>query len=266
MLALLLALPALAATPLDQRLPLDADAHVHVEVICGSVEVRGAAVAELHLTGSLDGPPTALTVRGGGGSVHIQVQDEKKACARLFLEVPAGVGVHSSTVSAPVTLRGVRGALEAETVSGDVVIEGPAASVEVLTVSGEITVSGGGSRVELQTVSGDIVATAGRVERAELQSVSGDLSFAAQEVEALEVGSVSGDVQLRARVRRRAEVSAHSGDVVFAMPADQGLTLTTSTFSGVVKAPGVGKTRVIGDGSAQVEVETFSGDVTVELR
>jgi DUF4097 and DUF4098 domain-containing protein YvlB len=159
------------------------------------------------------------------------------------VKVPANTNLNVGTVSGDVTGNGIRGDTEARSVSGDVRLTDVVARiVEAVTVSGN---------VELLRVNADEVVA---------ETVSGDVDF-------------SGEIHKNGDY----DMKTLSGDVIMRIPKGTGADISGATFSGdfstsfpiTTKATSryTRKQRIngtIGDGSARIRVESFSGDV--ELR
>jgi len=79
----------------------------------------------------------------------------------LVVKVPAASSIAVNTVSADLTVRGLRGSQRLQSVSGDVETEAAAEDVECKTVSGNVRVNGSGQRglLTVTTVSGDASVT-----------------------------------------------------------------------------------------------------------
>jgi hypothetical protein len=166
--------------------------------------------------------------------------DRNDTRVEFTVRLPAGVRLNAGTVSGTVEGRGMRAEVEATSVSGDVRL-------------GDVTAS----LVEARSVSGDI----------ELRNVQAD-----------EVGAetVSGDVAYSGAIRPRGayDFKTLSGDIVLRVPRNIGAEVTASTFSGsfhssfpVITGTSGRATRrqrvsgTIGDGSARIRLESFSGNV-----
>jgi hypothetical protein len=158
------------------------------------------------------------------------------------VQLPSGAALSAMTVSGDVRGRGIRGAVEARTVSGD---------VSLSDIDGQV--------VDAQTVSGDVLL---------------------EDVGATEVTghTVSGTVEFSGQIRPRGDYDfkSLSGDVVMRIPKNAGAEVTGSTFSGDFRSSFAltirttsrytGSQRIngtIGDGSARIRVESFSGDVAI---
>jgi DUF4097 and DUF4098 domain-containing protein YvlB len=168
--------------------------------------------------------------------------DNNDTSVDFTVHLPSGTALNAMTVSGDVEGHGIRGAIEARTVSGD---------VQLSDVTGPV--------VEAQTVSGDVT----------LESVGAD------EVTG---HTVSGDVEFSGEIRPKGDYDfkSLSGDVVMRIPRDAGAEVTGSTFSGDFRTSFALTTRAtsrytgsqrlngtIGNGSARIRVESFSGSVEI---
>lgn len=194
--------------------------------------------------------------------------------------------------SGDVSLRGVRagarvamtsGDLEASDIGGDMSVGATSGNVNVENVRGTLEISGTSGDFDVSQVQKDINVqlTSGDFV---LQGCSGDVVFrsASGDARMSEVGgsvdasSSSGDIQvLIAPVgERNFAFSSSSGDIdISYVPAkDYGFHLDVSTNSGSIegdmpiKVSRVDRRRlqgVVGSGSAKLQVETASGDVSI---
>ena len=281
--SLLLALPALAATPIDQTRPLAADGSLRIENIKGQVVVRTWDRPEVHVTGSLGEGVEKLEIGPGGDSLSIKVKypnsgggwfgsGNRSEPSRIEVRMPAGASLDVDVVSAEVDLEGlagrrlavdsVSGSVQArfDLVSGDLEAELDSEDISVDTVSGDVRLSGrGGGELGVDTVSGDA-----------------DLAF--QSLRRVVMDSVSGDLDLRTGLAPSGRISADtvSGGVRLRLPADTSARLSVETFSGGISSPvgdvktekyGPGKTLEarLGSGEGEVRLVTFSGGVRISI-
>lgn len=219
------------------------DGVVSIELISGRVEVIGSSTNEVHITGTLGDDVEELAIEEDDGEIHIEVRlpdtrrSLKDASARLEIHVPEG-----ST-------------LEFESVSANVSVEDLTGVVEIESVSGTVTVSGFVREIEVETVSGDIeVETREALREAEFESVSGDIDLHAPL-------DPDGDFSFE----------TVSGDVTLRLPSDTSADFDIETFSGSVSnefGSSRGESRSqsfsIGAGTADVQIESFSGRIEVK--
>lgn len=280
-------LTAVAGSPIDSRRAASATARIEVENVRGRIEVHGWDRNEVAVAGTL-GEGSKLEFTGTDDHLQIRIESPDaegwswwgnsgpKEDTILQVSVPLAAALEVGAVSADVRIDGIVGAkeLEAESVSGDVEVHAGAQRVEVGSVSGDVTLRTSGSKVELETVSGDIDAEGpSGVLRAE--SVSGRITLEAGKLDELEVGTVSGDVTITTSGlgSGRVKIESLSGDVDLEVPADLSARISVESFSGQIRSdfgevedeegPGSSLRTTAGKGDAQINLESFSGDVQI---
>lgn len=286
--------PALAATPINQVRPLAADGNVSIENTKGRIVVRTWDRAEVGITGSLGEGVEKLVVEGTASDLRIEVRypsggggwfgwggnSGQGQPSTLEVSVPARAGVKIDSVSASVAVSGVGGAMLAvDSVSGNIDVSGARpgeASIE--SVSGDITLDLETNSLALDSVSGDI-RVKGRVTGVvDIETVSGDAELAAGRIERLALSSVSGDSRVKTALAARGRITSDSvsGGLTLSLAPDTSARLLVETFSGGISSP-VGKVQTeqygpgkrletrIGAGSGEIRLESFSGDVRVEI-
>jgi DUF4097 and DUF4098 domain-containing protein YvlB len=205
--------------------------------------------------------------------------------------------VQAEGISGDMRASKIGGRLRLACKSGDLQAEDLSAGGEVVSVSGEVIVRrAGGGKLEAKSVSGDVfVEEAGMAQPIDLtvESVSGDISLTrargqivfktvsgdanAQQVEAVTLQSqtVSGDVSLGLLAPFTGTLSANtvSGDMTVRLPETSSFRFTLSTQSGELHCgltaqdanqTGTLYTGRVGDGTGTINVQTRSGDVTLE--
>jgi DUF4097 and DUF4098 domain-containing protein YvlB len=281
-----LAAAVTAAQEVDRRLPADPEARVTIENVSGSVEIIGTDQGEVHVTGTLSADVKELRFEGDPDDIRIEVVlPEKKrhieGDADLRIEVPRQAKVRASTVSAGITARGVTGQLDLQSISGDVDAEGKPQEAEAESISGEVRLRVNARRVSAKAISGDLRLT-GIGGELSASTVSGDLIIEDATVQRLDCESVSGDITFAGKLRQEGPFSfnSHSGDVGLQLSGDLDAEFDISTFSGEIETrlgsaqvpaperkskytPGKELRFEIGKGRARVEIDTFSGDVTI---
>jgi hypothetical protein len=287
--------PALAATPINQVRPLAADGSVSIENLKGRIVVRTWDRAEVGITGSLGKGVEKLLVEGSASDLRIEVRypssgggwfgwggdSGRSEPTTLEISVPAGAGVDIDSVSAGVEVTGVAGRrLAVETVSGGVLLRSARpgeASIE--SVSGDLDLELDTASLSVDSVSGDI-RIKGRVTGAvAIDTVSGDADLAAGRLDRLSVSSVSGDSRIRAALAPGGSITADtvSGGLSLSLAPDTSARLRVETFSGSITSPvgtvqteqyGPGKRLEarLGSGGGEIRLESFSGDVRLEIK
>lgn len=269
-----------AGRAIEERRPADPQGEVEIVNVSGNVEVTGWDRSEVEVSGSAGENVDRVDVVSGGNhtSIHVVARamhgwgSENEA--HLVIHVPAKSMVSASLVSADFKMTGLtgdvklqavsgsvsgdaRGDIRASTVSGDVRLTAHAAkTIEIKTISGDIQLMGGGGDVDITTVSGSATLELGDVSRGRFKAVSGDLSA--------KLG-IAPDAQI--------ESESVSGDVSMTFPGSPAAQIDVQSFGGDIKncfgpkamesryGPGSRLQFKSGEGHAQVQIRTKSGDV-----
>ncbi len=200
------------------------------------------------------------------------------------IAVPEATRLTLRSVAGDVDVSGVKGEIDVEALSGTVRLQDVGAVSRAKTVAGDVTVDGADvdGTLEASSTSGAVVVRRVRARRLELATVSGALRIVDCTSRTMRARSLSGDVQWAGpfEAEGRYELRSHSGDVEIAVAGAVGFELEAGTFSGDITSDlplivgGRRASRTIGrsvrgvhgDGSAFVDVTTFSGDVIIRKR
>ncbi len=178
----------------------------------------------------LGGPFTDVTVHGAQGQVTIKV----------------GEG--------DVDLLGGRGRVTVRAVEGDVTLEDAGGEIDVISMDGD---------VHIENCSGDITA----------ETTDGDIWLGNVESANVEALSVDGDIWFGGILAPQGVYlfNTHDGDVTVLIPQNASARVTVATFDGdfvsdfEITLPerfrGRRLTFTLGDGSAQMEIDAFDGDI-----
>lgn len=294
-LALMLALlpaAACADTPIDETRPVSSGASISIDNLKGRIDVSRWDRQEVHVGGSLGEGVEKLEIDGSGNRLSIKVRypesrggwfgrgDGGAAPTTLEVRVPADVTLDIESVSAAIAVNGTTGKrLEIESVSGGIDADASAGEVEIETVSGDQELTLQSRDVSVSSVSGD-VRVRGAVEgRVHAEAVSGSLRIEASSIDSFEGSTVSGDITIEGalRPRGRVRVEALSGDIDVRLGGSPSAKVSASSFSGSIRSdvgtvdkeeygPGTSLEATVGNGEGEIEVETFSGDIELQLR
>ncbi len=283
---LILATATLAApVTVDETHELKKDASLRVENIAGFIHVETWDKAELHIGGELGEDVEKLEISGDERKLNVEVilprrsGNNREGWARLTLKVPAGVRLTVDTVSADIELTDAAGPIELASVSGDIVASGEMKEAELKSVSGDLDLALSCERLWAQSVSGGIEASklGGEVE---VETVSGEIRLDCQNLERLTLDSVSGDASITGKLDKapRLRLSNHSGDLSLRLPKGIDAEFAIATHSGDIDSelgpkarrshrygPGQELDFTEGDGQGRIVIETFSGDVEIEV-
>jgi hypothetical protein len=206
--------------------------------------------------------PDGLEVNRGAGSLAIRqpnnfrgiggLLSSRRDDVTLAVEVPANAVVDIHSASGDVTSDGLRGKQLFRTASGDLRLTGEAGDLTAESVSGDVWLG----------IDDTILLTA--------KSVSGDVRIEGGHIERLGLSTTSGDARVRSDLGNGPHaVATVSGDVT--LVADRGLRITAATLTGDLRSDlphtssgGPGRRSiVIGDGSAELQFRSVSGDLRV---
>lgn len=228
--------------------------------------------------------------RAGGVQVRANYPDRRARNERRNINVstayrvvaPAGTRIRTDSVSANVTVTGIRGDLTLGTISGNIVVRDAGRRVNAQTISGNVQLVSAqdDAVVELSSTSGNVSAERIKVRRLEMGSVSGSVVATDLQCEAAALHTVNGNVEYSGGLAPggRYEFRTHSGDVRLIFPRGAGFELEASTYSGEVRTALAlrmegrtrGRDRTVrgthGDGRARVEASSFSGDIQISGR
>lgn len=268
--ALLAAAPAQAQRQVNERADASASGAVEIMMHQGSLRVVGWNRREVQVTGTVSRADDRVELERGGNSVQVRVAGRRGGRgghANLEVRVPAGSRLEVTAQSAPITISGVTGAIEAVSHSGGVRVQGNPRTVEIVSHSGGVTVDGQTDRLSVTAMSGPVRVNGNVRQRAEIEAMSGPVDLAGT-VGEVDVTALSGPVRI-ANATGRVEVEAISGNVTLNGTRLRGNVETVSgniVVSGSVggalnlESHGGNVELKLPDGAgAQVQVSTFNG-------
>lgn len=202
------------------------------------------------------------------------------------ITAPAGTQFSAKSLSGNLKATDIKGDLNLETLSGNVTISGAGRIASAKSMSGDVSISD--TQVEggigANSMSGNVTMRNGRARRLDIGSVSGNIIVQDVECESADLHSFSGNVEYSGAFAKngRYVMKSHSGNVRLALAGRTGFEIEATTFSGALRSdlpiegqdpqPASDRARrrslrgVFGDGSAIVEITTFSGSVVISRR
>ncbi len=200
------------------------------------------------------------------------------------IAAPAGTRLTINSISGDIRVSDIKGDLTLNTISGAVRIANGGRVANAKSVSGdvEITDTQIDGTLEAQSVSGNILLRKVSARRVEVGSVSGGVVIEDVQSERVEGHSVSGNVDFGGPLAKngRYELTSHSGNVRVSVAGGTGFELEEESFSGSLRSDlpittqgdvrNEGRRRALrgvhGDGSAVLNVTTFSGNIVISKR
>lgn len=285
-LLLMLALPAIATTPINETRSLSPTGRVDIDNLKGRIQVRGWDRDEVRIEGRLGKGVERLIVEGDRNRLEVSVRyprsSKRAEPTELLLHVPRRTELNIESVSADIDVEGVAAAcLAAESVSGDVLIAAAPRRLQASTVSGDLAVTANSADVRLETVSGQLTLRGRLNGTISAETVSGDIDITVngEQVTSLKSSTVSGDIGIRTALARDGDIrmDSISGDLLLVVPSSVSARLTAETFSGNLRAPdaqinrprygpGASCETRYGDGNGIIRMQSHSGDTELRLR
>ena len=233
--------------------------------------------------------------RGNRAEVHTQYPDSNEMRTRgrrnsnvsvaYTVTAPAGVSVKARSVSGNVSARDLSGELALESVSGNVTVANGGRLASAKAVSGNVEITGTqiDGDLDASSVSGTVAVRRSKARRLSAGTVSGNVTLEDVDCGRVELKAVSGDVQFTGALAPggRYEMTSHSGEVRVTVSGNTGFELEATSFSGEIRSDlaltgssGQGERGrhhrsvrgVHGNGSAVLDIRTFSGAIVIARR
>jgi DUF4097 and DUF4098 domain-containing protein YvlB len=268
-----------SAGALDTTVTFDAKGTVNVSCAGGDVVITGTDRNQIVVKARTERGSIRFVSSGSNATLE---PTSRSSCSDAHFEiaVPAGAHVVANTWSGSLSVRGVRGDLEAHAQSGDIEVRDAGEHLEVESLSGDVTINGARGDVQVHTVSGDVTLVGSRG-NVEIETVSGEMVLRDITSKQVRTNSTSGDLTFAGTIVNdgRYEFETHSGELRLQLPANVGAQLSLSTYSGEIDSAfpitlvtgehGIGAAQAkrlnfkLGQGGARITAQTFSGDVTL---
>jgi len=288
----------------SRKIRLGRNGRVSLSNISGTVVVTGVAGGEMTIDAVKHGARASLdrvriVIDDRPGRVDISTEYDRlwrsnNVDVDYTVSVPEDAALDVKSVSGDVRITGVKGSVRAQAVSGNVTTNNASRLEWAKSVSGDVVLAGVAhdGDLSLQSVSGRVRATGLKVRGLDVTTVSGDISLDAATVDRLNARIVSGTFEYAGALapNGRYDVNTHSGDIRFTLSGNTGFELNATSFSGEIRsampltvgggnggfgAPGRSRSRrgpgeslngTFGDGSARLELRSFSGSVVISKR
>ncbi len=272
---LLIGLLALAPQQTDTTVSVRANARLELENFGGTIVIRTWDRNQVRVRAD-HGRREKVQVSGGASSSVVRVDAEGRSgvprSVDFEISVPASMSLNLSGTYTDIDVQGVQGEIEAETVQGDVIVSGGSGRVRLESVQGKIVLSNARGRIDVSTVnqgihlsdvSGEIVA----------ETVNGAIILERVQASSVDAATVNGTIVYDGTIRDGGNylMATHNGGIWIVVPERTNAKFNVATYNGRLDASfpvSVNRTSsqrrisfTIGNGSAQVDLETFGGDV-----
>jgi hypothetical protein len=198
---------------------------------------------------------------------------------------PEGTRITTESISGSVKVADIKGDVSANTISGNIRISGAGRVNAAKTISGtvEITDAKMDGALESSSVSGDVIVRRVTARRISANSVSGHVKFDDLQCERVSAKSMSGTVNYVGGLAKtgRYELASFSGEVRLFLSGGVGFEVEANSVSGSISSDFDIVTRsqpdsrrgrpttligTFGDGSAVLDLTTFSGSIVISKR
>jgi DUF4097 and DUF4098 domain-containing protein YvlB len=208
---------------------------------------------------------TVLTVRTQGRRGPPE-EVELKISAPPWMALSLA-GVHTS-----VKVHGCQAPVSVETVEGEVEVGGGNGLVTLRSVQGSVVLQGARGRISVNSVNEDVEVTRS-VGDIMAQTVNGEITLRQVDATTVDANTVNGDITYIGPIRNggRYSFSTHNGDVTLTVAEGTNASVAVSTFNGEFESEfpvplsftrkGKGFNFTLGNGSAQVTLESFQGTI-----
>ena len=260
----------------DQTVPVARGARLAVSNFAGEVNIRTWEKDSLRVQAH-HSPRARVDIKSSANSVAISSSGSMgPPSVDYTITVPAWMAVRVDGTYNFVSIDGAQSEVWAETVRGDIVIKGGTGSVTAKSVEGEVIVEGARGKVTAHSVNEGIriTNTAGDVSA---ETVNGAITMTALRAQNVEAATVNGNISYDgvALDNGRYRFTTHNGNITIGVPEGANATFAVRTYQGrfspTLPVKGVGEPRrgqralyTLGTGSADVEMESFNG--TISLR
>jgi hypothetical protein len=263
----------------DTTFAVDPNARLELTNQEGSIVVRTWDRDEVNVrTGRRDGG--RIEIRRSGGTVRIDVSrgrwdDDDEIDYRLT--VPASMALDLRGSDTEVRVEGTTGEVNIDVHEGDVFVRGGSGRVSIRTDDGEIDVENLHGRIRLSSMDGDVILNGGSGE-IEVDATDGAITLLNIEATTVVANTVDGDIWFDGIIAPRGSymLSTHDGDVTVQIPVDADARVSMARHDGeflsdfplTMQRWPMGR-RVefnLGGGSAELQIESFDGDIELRHR
>jgi DUF4097 and DUF4098 domain-containing protein YvlB len=197
------------------------------------------------------------------------------------VSAPPGTRLTIATISGSVKVSDIKGDLSANSISGTVRIAKGARIAAAKSISGDVEIveTETDGAIEANSISGGVTLRKVTAQRIDVGSVSSSIILQDVNCDRIQGHSISGAVEFSGPLAKggRYELNSHSGDVRVVLAGSTGFEVEANSFSGTLHSDvplkiGGSDDRmmrrrslhgVFGDGSAVLNLTTFSGSVTI---
>jgi hypothetical protein len=257
----------------DKTVPVTRGSRLSVTNNAGEVVIRTWDRDQLRVQ-ARHSPKTTVDIQTVANTLNLRTRGGGPV--DYDITAPAWLPVKVSGEFLYIGIEGAQNEVSAETVRGDIVVKGGSGFVSAKSIQGEIIVEDAKGKINASSVNEGIRITGGSGEIV-AETTNGDITLTKVDAKSADVTTVNGDIRFEGTVSSgsRYRFSTHNGDITMVLPETAGATLSVRTYNGDfhsnLPTKVVGEVRrgrrttyTLGDGGAEIELESFGG--TIRLR
>jgi DUF4097 and DUF4098 domain-containing protein YvlB len=268
--------PRTTAPQTDETVPVQRGARLNVNNFAGDVVIHTWDKDSLHVVARHQAR-TRVSIRPTSAGVWITASGTAGPQGSVDYEitVPAWMPIRVEGTFNFVTVEGAQAEVFANTVRGDVAIKGGSGAVTAKSVEGEVRVDGARGKVNVSSVNEKVVIadTSGDITA---DSINGGITMTGIDAKSVDASTVNGDIVYEGKLLDGGHYSfgTHNGNLSLGVPDNVNATFTIRTYQGSFSTDlplqGVSRADVqrgrrvttsLGNGSADVSLETFGGSI-----
>jgi DUF4097 and DUF4098 domain-containing protein YvlB len=266
------------AADTDETVTVARGARLSLENASGSVEIHtwerdSLRIQARHAAG------TKVVIRADQSSVAVHAASQHGHAESVDYDItaPAWISIRIEGNHNDVSIEGAQGDVSVENVAGDIAITRDSGSITANTIEGQVTIEGGRGKVEVSSVN-DGINIKGSSGEISAETTNGSISLSRLDATAIDVATINGDVTFDGTIadNGRYSFNSHNGDIVLSIADTVNATFNVRTYNGEfntslpMKGPERSTVRrgkrasfVLGTGSADVDLESFGGEISV---
>lgn len=235
---ILLADPTLAATAIDESLPMAPSGLADLEFTNATVHITAGSDSEFHIVGELSEFAEHYELRENNGNIHFEEDPDGRGNARgrygwlwdwddceeeedcrngnrvsnIEISIPAGAVLRLENLNGEIHIENLSNSVNVSSVNGDLILQNIRGTVKAETVNGSIDSTGMQGKVSLETVNGHISDNDSKASRIDYSTVNGDIesNVDSQDISA---ETVNGDMELEFAVVHELELTTVGGRI-----------------------------------------------------
>jgi DUF4097 and DUF4098 domain-containing protein YvlB len=284
--ATVLIVAALSASPAQERQPgarqtdetvdVAKGARLTVDSFAGEVVIKAWNRDALRVQARHNGR-AKIDIRTSPSGVLVRAHQPTPSSVDYEITVPTWMPVKVAGTYNFITVDGAQSEVSAETTKGDVIVRGGTGAVTAKSIQGQVIVEGARGRIVASSVNEGVRVT-GASGDITVETTNGDISLTQIKSGSVEASTINGDIEFEGTPadRGRYAFTTHNGDITIAVPESSNVTFTVRTYEGrfspALKVSGPPRSEVregrrttytLGNGSAEMELESFGGSIRV---